>query len=151
MLMLENQIQMKPPTESYHQLRLRRRLAQTIPAMALGWRWPEKEGIKMEKGRRNQEYALPQNGHSNRGSRSGALLLDDDGGNNQTESGESSIAILNNRMPLPTDPHVLKGSKKSNVRKTSLDSKLADKQLPRAQNFFKKNKTLPKKPKTQLP
>lgn len=99
--------------------------------MAVARKGRDQNGKRKEK---SQEYALPQNGHSDRGSRFGALLLDDDGGNNQTEGGESSIAILNNRMPIPTDPHVLNGSKKSNVRKTSLDSKLADKQLPRAQN-----------------
>lgn len=44
--------------KSYHQLRLRRRLAQTILAMALGWRWPEKEGIKLEKGRRKVRSML---------------------------------------------------------------------------------------------
>lgn len=113
--------------------------------MAVARKGRDQNGKRKEK---SLEYALPQNGQSDRGSRFGALLLDDDGGNNQTEGGESSIAILNNRMPIPTDPHVLNGSKKSNVRKTSLDSKLADKQLPRAQNnFFFKKRCYQKSPK----
>ena len=88
---------------------------------------PEGKNLNGKGKKKSQKYAQPQNGNSNRGSRFRALLLDDDGGNNQTEGGESSIAFLNNRMPIPTDPHVLNGSKKSNVRKTSLDSKLVDK------------------------
>lgn len=83
--------------------------------------------------KKSQEYAQPQNGNSNRGSRFWALLMEDEGRNTQTEGGESSIAILSNQLPIPTDLYVSNGSKNSNERKAYLDSQIADNQPPRAQ------------------
>lgn len=94
---------------------------------------PEGKNLNGKGKKKSQKYAQPQNGNSNRGSRFWALLMEDEGRNTQTEGGESSIAILSNQLPIPTDLYVSNGSKNSNERKAYLDSKIADNQPPRAQ------------------
>ncbi|KAL9411252.1 hypothetical protein AB3S75_044946 [Citrus x aurantiifolia] len=104
----------------------------------------KQNGIEKEK---IQDSTNHQNDNSNKGSRFGVLLDNDDGGNNQNEGNESSISILSSRVTTNTYPHVLNGSENIAARKKSHTPKIVAKQPPRAQHQKTHNK---KKPITQL-
>ncbi|KAK9183439.1 hypothetical protein WN944_026591 [Citrus x changshan-huyou] len=87
-----------------------------------------------------QDSTNHQNGNSNKGSRFGVLFDNDDGGNNQNEGNESSVAILSSMVPINIDPHVLNGSKNIAARKKSLTLKIVAKQPSRAQHQKTHNK-----------
>ena len=87
-----------------------------------------------------QDSTNHQNGNSNKRSRFGVLLDNDDGGNNQNEGNESSVAILSSKVPTNIDPRVLNGSENIAARKKSLTPKIVAKQPSRAQHKKTHNK-----------
>lgn len=76
-----------------------------------------------------------QKGNLNKGwSRFRVLLIDHDGGNNQNEDNESSVANLSSPVPAVTASHTLTQNKKSVSHNNSIASKLTAEQPKQAQS-----------------